>query len=376
MGRSVTRRSLHSKVMAGMLGIALCAVFGHVSPAGATAGAKIQGKIVGADTGEPVGFAEVVLLPQDSTLHPVGGLTNSDGTYLLEAPPGRYALKLRALSYTQKRIDGIVLEAGKLLPYSTALTSEAIKNDKFEIVVDARAVQNNEASMLSARRKAVAVGDAVSAEQVRKSPDKDAAEVLRRVTGLSVADGKYVFVRGLGERYSSTEVDGVRIASPEQNKRVVPLDLLPASLLEDIVVQKTYTADRPGEFGGGDVQVHTKDFPGRRTWQFSTSQGTPPERRSRITGPTPRATPTCSASAPIRARSRTRCTRSPGTPNSSCAAPTAASATADPRSRGWRRRSTTSGRRGARGPSPTLGTRLLMATRSNCSAARWAESLP
>src|SRR5204863_657006 len=96
--------------------------------------------------------------------------------------------------------------------------------------------ENTEASRLAGRKKAVSVGDAVSAEQVRKSPDKDAAEVLRRVTGLSVADGKYVFVRGLGERYSSTEVDGVRIASPEQNKRVVPLDLLPAGLLENIGV--------------------------------------------------------------------------------------------------------------------------------------------
>src|SRR5204862_631040 len=132
--------------------------------------------------------------------------------------------------------------------------------------------EDTETSMLAARKKAAAVGDAVSAEQVRKSPAKSPAEVLRRVTGLSVTDGKYVFVRGLGERYSSTEVDGVRIASPEQNKRVVPLDLLPAGLLENIVVQKTYTADRPGEFGGGDVQVHTKDFPGARMWSFLVSQ--------------------------------------------------------------------------------------------------------
>jgi TonB-dependent receptor len=113
----------------------------------------------------------------------------------------------------------------------------------------------------------------VSAEQVRRSPDKDAGDVLRRVTGLSVEDGKYVFVRGLGERYSSTEVDGVRLVSPEVNKRVVPLDLLPASLLDNVVVQKTYTADRPGEFGGGDVQVKTRDFPGQRVWSFSVSQG-------------------------------------------------------------------------------------------------------
>ena len=111
---------------------------------------------------------------------------------------------------------------------------------------------------------------------MRRAPDKNAGEVLRRVTGLSVTDGKYVFVRGLGERYSSTEVDGVRIASPEQNKRVVPMDLFPAALLDNIVVQKTYTADRSGEFGGGDVQVSTKDFPGKRVWAFSVSQGFEP----------------------------------------------------------------------------------------------------
>src|SRR5262249_23360222 len=206
----------------------------------------------------------------DTTMRRVGGLTNADGTFLLEAAPGRYSLQIRALSYTRKRIDGIVVEAGRLLPFSTALTPEAIRQE--EVVVEANLRRNTERSMLAARQKAVTVGDAVSAEQVRKSPDKDAAEVLRRVTGLSISEGKYVFVRGLGERYSSTEVDGVRIASPEQNKRVVPLDLLPANLLENIVVQKTYTADRPGEFGGGDVQVHTKDFPGKRTWSLSISQ--------------------------------------------------------------------------------------------------------
>ncbi|HTO92688.1 MAG TPA: TonB-dependent receptor [Candidatus Sulfotelmatobacter sp.] len=254
------------------LGFSLMLALFVVLPASAAGTGKIQGKIVATDNGEPVSFADVVLLPADTTMHPVGGLTNADGTFLLEAPPGRYALKIRALSYATKRIEGIVIEAGKLLPMSTALTPEAIQIK--EVVVEARALQNTESSMLSARKKAAAVGDAVSAEQVRKAPDKDAAEVLRRVTGLSVSDNKYVFVRGLGERYSSTEVDGVRLTSPEQNKRVVPLDLVPANLLENIVVQKTYTADRPGEFGGGDVQVHTKDFPGKRTWQIAALQGT------------------------------------------------------------------------------------------------------
>lgn len=232
---------------------------------------KVQGKVLATDTGEPLGFADVLLIPADTTMRKVGGLTNADGTFLLEAEPGRYALQIRALSYQRKRVEGILIEAGRLLPFQTGLTPDAIQLE--EIVVEATSRHNTETSMLAARKRATSVGDAVSAEQVRKSPDKDAGEVLRRVTGLSVSDGKYVFVRGLGERYSSTEVDGVRIASPEQNKRVVPLDLLPANLLENIVVQKTYTADRPGEFGGGDVQVKTKDFPGGRTWSAAISQG-------------------------------------------------------------------------------------------------------
>jgi outer membrane receptor protein involved in Fe transport len=260
----------HASVAAAVVWTLLLSCLGLAAASAAVPG-KVQGKIVGTDTGEPIGFADVLLMPADTTLRKIGGMTNADGTFLLEAPAGRYTIQFRALSYATKRIEGVRIEAGKLLPFTTALEPEAIR--QAEIVVEAKARQNTENSMLAARKKASAVGDAISAEQVRRSPDKDAAEVLRRVTGLSVSDGKYVFVRGLGERYSSTEVDGVRIASPEQNKRVVPLDLLPANLLENIVVQKTYTADRPGEFGGGDVQVHTKDFPGNRTWSYSITQG-------------------------------------------------------------------------------------------------------
>jgi hypothetical protein len=233
--------------------------------------ARVDGRVFATDTGQPIGYADVLVIPADTTMKRVGTYTNADGTFLIDVPPGRYTLRIRALSYEVKTFEGIVLEAGQVLPFATGLAPQAIQIK--EVVIEGKASHNTEASMLSVRRKAPAIGDAVSAEQVRKSPDKDAGEVLRRVTGLTVADGKYVFVRGLGERYSSTEVDGVRVASPEQNKRVVPLDLLPAGLLDNVVVQKTYTADRPGEFGGGDVQVHTRDFPGSRLWQFTVSQG-------------------------------------------------------------------------------------------------------
>ncbi|MGH7725423.1 MAG: TonB-dependent receptor domain-containing protein [Candidatus Eiseniibacteriota bacterium] len=232
---------------------------------------RVTGKVLAKETGEPLPYADVLLIPADSTARRVGSQTNADGTFTLEAGPGVYTLQIRSLSYRTKQVTGVVLIAGKTDNLNVQLDSEAILQQGVE--VEARAVTNNEGALLSQRKKAAAVGDAVSAEQVKKSPDRDAADVIKRVTGASVVDNKYVYVRGLGERYSSTSIDGVRVTSPEPNKRVVPLDLVPANLLDNVVVQKTYTADRPGEFGGGDVQVMTKAFPGERTFGFSLSQG-------------------------------------------------------------------------------------------------------
>ncbi len=241
------------------------------TPVSSAALARLQGRILTAGSSEPVGFADVLLVPDDTTMKRVGGLTNADGTFLLMAPAGRYTLQVRAMSYAHQRLEGLVLADGDLPPLQIALEPEAIPQQ--EIVVEATAKQNTEASMLAARRKSETVGDAVSAEQMKRAPDKNASDVLKRVTGLSVADNRYVYVRGMGERYNSTEVDGVRVVSPEQNKRVVPMDLFPAALLDNIVVQKAWSADRSGEFSGGDVQVSLKEFPGKRAWSFSFSQG-------------------------------------------------------------------------------------------------------
>lgn len=111
------------------------------------------------------------------------------------------------------------------------------------------------------RRATASVTEAVSAEQIARTGDSDAASTLKRVTGLSVVDGRYVFVRGLGDRYSSVLLNGAQIPSPDPTRRVVPLDLFPTELLEGVVIQKSYSADLPGEFGGGTVQLRTRGAP-------------------------------------------------------------------------------------------------------------------
>ncbi len=82
---------------------------------------------------------------------------------------------------------------------------------------------------------------------------------MQRVTGVSVVDGRYVFVRGLGERYSATNINGAGVGSPEPNKRVVPLDIFPTGVIDNMVVQKTYSPDMDGDFGGSVININTRD---------------------------------------------------------------------------------------------------------------------
>src|SRR4029077_15083050 len=270
-GREGGLMDLRARERAPRLAVLILVALAALAPARAAASGRVQGKVIASESGEPVGFADLLLIPADTTMKRVGVLSNADGTFLLVAPAGRYSLQIRAMSYGRKLISDVVVEEGQLLPLSVTLTPEAIQQQ--EVLVEATAKQNTDAALLAQRRKAATVGDAVSAEQMRRAPDKNASDVLRRVTGLSVSDNKYVYVRGMGERYNSTEVDGVRVVSPEANKRVVPMDLFPAALLDNIVVQKAWSADRSGEFSGGDVQVHLKDFPGKRAWSVMAAQG-------------------------------------------------------------------------------------------------------
>ncbi len=239
--------------------------------ASARAAATLEGRVVTADTREALGFAAVAVVPSDTTRPRTGGLTQADGTFRIPVPAGAYRVVVQAISYRKFESQLLQLSDGATVRVDVVLEPDAIQQE--EILVEGEVARNTAAGLLAERRKASVVQDAISAEEIRKTPDTDAGEVLRRVTGVTLQDGRYVFVRGLGERYSSAEVDGVRLAGAEENKRVVGMDLLPAQLLDNVVIQKTYTADRPGEFGGGDVQVRTLSIPEHRVLTLGLTGG-------------------------------------------------------------------------------------------------------
>ncbi|MFN9067098.1 MAG: TonB-dependent receptor domain-containing protein, partial [Bdellovibrionales bacterium] len=140
-----------------------------------------------------------------------------------------------------------------------------------EILVLAPQSRVSVAAMLEVRKNNSGVSEVLGSEQMGRQGDSDAASSLRRVTGLTLRDGKYVFVRGLGDRYSAMQLNGFNLPSPEPSRKVVPLDLFPVQILDSIQVQKSFRAPFNGEFGGGLIQLETKSRPTQSQTQMGLS---------------------------------------------------------------------------------------------------------
>ena len=132
-------------------------------------------------------------------------------------------------------------------------------------------VEGGSRQVLLDRKAAASVGDALSQEEIGRAPVGDAAGAVAKLPAVSIQGGKFAFVRGLGDRYSQTLINGATLPSPEPEKRVLPLDLFPSNLIRGIVVTKAYSPDLPGEFAGGSVQITTVDVPEEPFFRVSVS---------------------------------------------------------------------------------------------------------
>tara|TARA_Y100001937_G_scaffold122491_2_gene183768 strand:- start:118556 stop:121561 length:3006 start_codon:yes stop_codon:yes gene_type:complete len=213
----------------------------------------IQGRVIDSISGEPT-FGVTVIVQGENKF----AQTDFDGKYRIQLPPGQYTVTFQMVGF-ETRTRQVTVEAGQAV--SLNVTMGTPPATEAEVVVTGRSLNNTEAALLALQKKAPNVSDGISQEAVAKSPDSDAGEVLQRVTGITVIEGKYVFVRGLGERYSNTVLNDTMLPSPDPEKRVVPMDLFPASLIKNIRVIKTFMPEDPAEFSGGLVKVETREYP-------------------------------------------------------------------------------------------------------------------
>jgi hypothetical protein len=183
------------------------------------------------------------------------GATDDSGRVQATLPAGEATLSVVQPGFVP-RVVTLTLRPDDAVDVDVQLAPLAEELD--ELTVRAPHIGGGAAAAAGERRAQKQLVEVLGADQMKKSGDGDAAQALRRVTGLTVVGGRYVYVRGLGDRYSSTLVNGAVLPSPEPERRVVPLDLFPSALLESVVVQKTWSPDLPGEFGGGSVQLRTR----------------------------------------------------------------------------------------------------------------------
>ncbi|HET9136069.1 MAG TPA: carboxypeptidase-like regulatory domain-containing protein, partial [Candidatus Kapabacteria bacterium] len=215
---------------------------------------KFSGTVSDAKTGERL---PGVVIKIEGTSK--GAKTNLNGEFNISVDPGSYSLRITYLGYKPKIVENAELKSGQTNHVDIVLETEAIQGQ--EVVVTTKIETETQTAQLLARKSASQMNDFISAEQIRRSPDATSSDALKRVSGVSIVDNKFVEIRGTSERYNNAVLNGAALSSTEPDKKSFSFDLLPANLIDNTVVSKTFTPDLPANFAGGLVQVNTVNFP-------------------------------------------------------------------------------------------------------------------
>ncbi|MCG8469331.1 MAG: TonB-dependent receptor [Gemmatimonadetes bacterium] len=223
---------------------------------------RISGRVIADESAKPLGLAQVTVAGLD-----IGTTTDVDGRFTIRGvPAGTHGLRVQLIGYATKTISGVVVTGGDVVVVDVSLPTQAVQLQELTVAVaDERGTTS---ALLENRQAAAAVTDAIGREQISESPDSDAAAAMARVPGVSIVDKKFVYVRGLGERYGATTLDGAVMPSPIADRKAVPLDLVPASFIENVSTSKSYLPNQPADYAGGLVQIETRRVPGEKFFKI------------------------------------------------------------------------------------------------------------
>lgn len=218
----------------------------------------ITGKVIDQDNADPIQGVTIQIGKNGST-------SDIDGLFNMSLPSGKYEAVITSVGYESKQITDIEVKDGQASEVN--ITLKRGKDQLAGVIVKASVKKEGVASLYIRQKNAVSVTDGISAEQISRTPDINIGQVLRRVSGVTTVDNKYVVVRGLSERYNQAMIDGIVLPSTSMNKRNFSFDVIPQELVSSVVVNKTATPDMSSEFSGGQVIVNTMDIP---TQNFTT----------------------------------------------------------------------------------------------------------
>ena len=227
----------------------------------------IQGKVFDAETGEELIGVNILVLNTD-----LGTTTDFEGFYAIKnLKEGIYDLKFSYVSYQNSIVKNVKVEGGKITSINVQLKPTATQLQ--EVVISAEATKSTEGVLLKIQKNSINVMDVASAELIKKNNSKDGADIIKRMSGVVLSEGRFAIIRGVGDRYNNTILNGATAPSSEPEKKSFSYDILPASLIDNVQIAKTFTPDKPGDFSGGLAQISTKDIPEKTSFDFSYSSG-------------------------------------------------------------------------------------------------------
>lgn len=227
---------------------------------------SIKGIVTDAENGETIIGCNIML--QGTT---IGAVTNFDGNYEIKnISPGTYNMVISFISYN-KYIQKIVVSKNSDLTVNVKL--EASSHQLNDVVISATRRTDTELTMLTTTKQSLTIANGISSQQIMRSQDKDASEVIRRIPGVSIRDGKFVIVRGLTERYNSVWLNGSSTPSSESDVRAFSFDVIPSGQIDNILIYKTAAPELPADFAGAMINIKTKSLIDRNSITFSYSYG-------------------------------------------------------------------------------------------------------
>jgi len=236
------------------------------------AGQSISGRVIDGQNDEALVGVTVRLM--DGETLKGGAYTDDSGEYtIMPIQPGTYTLIYSYVSYLTDTVKDVTVAAGQDLTLDRVLEPDVQET----VVIYSKIERNSEAQVLNLQRRSTSVVDVISIENIRRAGDSDVGSAMKRVTGVTVEGGKYVYVRGLSDRYSKTLLNGNEIPGLDPDRNSVQMDMFPSNLVDNVVVHKTYSPDLPGDFAGGLIKISTKDFPTDFTVRYSSSLGFNPQ---------------------------------------------------------------------------------------------------
>ncbi|MCT1523677.1 TonB-dependent receptor domain-containing protein [Sphingobacterium hotanense] len=222
---------------------------------------RITGKVVD-DKGGPLVGASIRIVGTDQAMQ-----SGTDGGYGLSIAPGTYVVEISYISFQTQRITGVVVKENGNTPLTVALKQEP--NTLQQVVITSGYKKASVSGLLAQQKNAAALTNGISAEQIGATPDKNIGESLKRISGVSSIENKFVLVRGIGERYNAATLDGTLLPSTEAQNRSFSFDMIPSNLVDNVIVNKTVTPDMNASFGGGLIQINTKDIPNQNFTSFT-----------------------------------------------------------------------------------------------------------